>query len=252
MKELDKKKFFYTPCFEVIAKHYRHRQSKIYDKVFGIIYRYCQLNNGVCYASVRDTLAPRLGVTPKVFGKVLKELVEDGFIELQSRGNTNSYTVNIEKVEELLLQSEVVSTSLVEEELPQSEVETTSKERESLKDSIKEILSETSEGKSPSSSLVINSDSSKEDSNTLAPSTLNQEKNPGTSSFEDESSKNPSRIGTQDVDTSLVPIQNNKIFREFIQIKGDDDDYRIYKGEPGFEFFQFMEKVELEPTFLSR
>jgi hypothetical protein len=184
MKELDTKIFNYSPCFEIIAWRYKSYKSKVYDKVFGVIYRYSQLNSGVCYASVIDTLAPAIGITPKVFGETVKVLIRDGFITLLEEGHTNKYVPNLAKVEQLLEDRKKVevyvdntqfinkkkglpnslskeylprlqvdNTQTSEEILPQVEVDNTLKETELIRESLRESsdLSEPSEGRTPSS-----------------------------------------------------------------------------------------------------
>ncbi len=182
MKELDTKKFRFTPCFEVISRKYKSHKSKVYDKVFGVIYRYASLNNGVCYASVIDTLAPAIGITPKIFGETVEILIKDELITLLEKGHTNKYIPNIEMVEQLLedaeeingdnieiknkkkgipkslskkylLRLQVDTTQASEEIIPQLEVDNTLKETELRRESLRESsdLSEASEGRTPSS-----------------------------------------------------------------------------------------------------
>ena len=159
MKILDIKKYNYSPCFEVISIFYRNRSCKIYDKVFGIIYRYCLMQNGVCYASVRHTLAKQIGVTPKIFGEAIKVLESDGFITTLSKNNTNTYACNTDKVEELLLRGEVETTTQVKSKLHQSDVETTAKDTDSSRIAFKDSAADSSLEVVPESTQTLPNES---------------------------------------------------------------------------------------------
>lgn len=56
--------------------------------VFGVIWRFCQMRNGVCSAS-QDTLAERLGISRQTMNVHIKMLVEKGYLEfLEDHGIT--------------------------------------------------------------------------------------------------------------------------------------------------------------------
>jgi hypothetical protein len=189
MSKIDER-FLFSPCFEIVAWRYRSYKSKVYDKVFGIIYRYSQFNDGICYASARETLAPAIGISPKVFGETVEVLKRDGLITELEEGkrHTGQYIPNMDKLEELLkekeqgkvyvnnaeenpslnktkgipksierrkypLRGEVENTSVLREIIPQSAVDNTDKEKESLREILIEgkEKSELSEGSTPSS-----------------------------------------------------------------------------------------------------
>jgi hypothetical protein len=101
--EINSKEMLYSPIFECISWKYIKSHSKSIDKVFGVIYRFSSLDDGYCYASVKDILARAIGVTRKSFGVAVKRLLADELIiPVPNRiGNTHGYIVNMSKLEEV-------------------------------------------------------------------------------------------------------------------------------------------------------
>ena len=66
----------FTPAIDGLVIHY----GPITALVFGRIWRYCQMKNGVCTAAV-EKIAMDLKISPKTISRRIKILEDDGFIE---------------------------------------------------------------------------------------------------------------------------------------------------------------------------
>jgi DNA-binding Lrp family transcriptional regulator len=67
----------FTPLFDVLANQ---KGGLIKAAVFGRVWRYCQHDSGVCYAS-HETIAADLGITRPTAHHHIRELVRDGYLE---------------------------------------------------------------------------------------------------------------------------------------------------------------------------
>lgn len=67
----------YTPIFDVLVQRY---EDAITPMVFGKAWRYCQMEDGVCKASLRR-LATELGLDPSTVSRHLKILAADGYLK---------------------------------------------------------------------------------------------------------------------------------------------------------------------------
>jgi hypothetical protein len=77
----------WTPVIDSIATEY----SPITALVFGVIWRYCQMDSHKCTAS-QQTLADHIGISRRAFMDHAKILVENGFlIAEESIGKTTTY-----------------------------------------------------------------------------------------------------------------------------------------------------------------
>jgi DnaD/phage-associated family protein len=66
----------FYPLFEALLKHYKDLQA---PAVFGVVWRYCQMEDGVCKASLR-TIADILDIDEVTVMRRLKVLCDDGFL----------------------------------------------------------------------------------------------------------------------------------------------------------------------------
>ncbi len=75
----------FTPLMDVIAKS----KGVVRAAVFGKVWRYCQMADGVCRASV-TTIANGLGMERSTVQKHLQALCDDGYLEDKTPGRRNS------------------------------------------------------------------------------------------------------------------------------------------------------------------
>ena len=74
----------FTPLFDgVVSRH-----GMVAAAVYGAIWRYCQLRNGVCYASLAS-LAARLGLNRSTVQRQIARLIEAGLLEDRTPGLRN-------------------------------------------------------------------------------------------------------------------------------------------------------------------
>lgn len=66
----------FTPVIDGLVDEY----GLITAAVYGIVYRYCQMENGYCNAAL-EKIGDRLGVSEKTIKRHLKTLCDDGYIE---------------------------------------------------------------------------------------------------------------------------------------------------------------------------
>jgi len=66
----------FTPVIDVLAQE----MGLVTAVVYGVVWRYCQQRNGVCYASV-ETIASHVGINPKTVRRHIKTLCEHGYLE---------------------------------------------------------------------------------------------------------------------------------------------------------------------------
>lgn len=76
----------WTPLLDRLVE----RHGLITAAVFGKVWRYCQGDYGVCTAS-QDRIAKELGISRKAVNEHCKILVENGYLEVQNNGRTNTY-----------------------------------------------------------------------------------------------------------------------------------------------------------------
>lgn len=253
-------KIGFTPCFDVISRIY----PKNVDRVLGKIWRFSQMGDGVCNAAI-GRMAKELGISYSTVERAISILLSEKLIEDLTPGLRNhphTYRVNEDAIVELentpLIQNELVlgqNELPAHSNLPSGSFKMTDEETESFKKQFKRnkeenSKTETSEGKPPSSSLVDNSSSLKEDKDNPVSSIFKEEYDSGLlSKEEDKSSSNPSRIDTQDVDTSLVSIEDDKNFREVIKMNTKQGVFKFYRDDPNFDNYLVLGcKVELEPV----
>jgi len=74
MSKIDKP---FTPVFDDITQN--PALGAMAGLVFGIVWRYCQMKQGVCFASVA-TISKRSGVSAPTVSKYLKQLVDAGYL----------------------------------------------------------------------------------------------------------------------------------------------------------------------------
>lgn len=75
----------FTPIFDVLAGK---EGGIIRAAVFGKVWRYCQMERGVCDAS-QDKIADELGLSRETVNRQLKALVADGYLEDLTPGRKN-------------------------------------------------------------------------------------------------------------------------------------------------------------------
>ena len=75
----------FYPLFEVLIEHYG---NIITPGVFGIAWRYCQMPDGVCKASLR-TIAERIGLDDVTVMRHLKVLCDDDYLKDLTPGLRN-------------------------------------------------------------------------------------------------------------------------------------------------------------------
>jgi hypothetical protein len=90
----------FTPCFDVLSTNYPHHV----DRVYGKIWRYCQMKNGNCFAS-EIRMAKELNIAKNTLRKCIAILEKAGYIidttpELD--GDTHKYIIIPERLEEEL------------------------------------------------------------------------------------------------------------------------------------------------------
>jgi len=66
----------FTPIIDVVAD----KMGLIPAAVYGVVWRYCQMRDGVCYATL-ETLAGHLGCNPATVLRHIKSLCSEGFLE---------------------------------------------------------------------------------------------------------------------------------------------------------------------------
>ena len=77
MKKKFKKLEWFTPTPDVLIDIYSNR---IIALVWGKIFRYCQMKDGKCSASI-TRMSSELRITEKTFRKYLRILINDGYIQ---------------------------------------------------------------------------------------------------------------------------------------------------------------------------
>ena len=87
----------FTPMFDAIVQEY---QDETIAAVFGAIWRYCQMQDGICRASL-DTIASTIGVNKATVMRHADRLCEDGYIkdltpELRNRPHIYAETGRIQ------------------------------------------------------------------------------------------------------------------------------------------------------------
>jgi DnaD/phage-associated family protein len=65
----------FTPCPDVLVDKYSHTTAMVWGK----IWRYCQMSNGICNAAIQR-LADELGLTPKTISSHIATLEDGGYI----------------------------------------------------------------------------------------------------------------------------------------------------------------------------
>src|SRR3990167_469686 len=71
----------FTPCIDAITQQY----GIMISAVFGKVWRYCQMERGVCDASI-ETIANELNLSTMTVYRHVKILVRDGFLEDRTPG----------------------------------------------------------------------------------------------------------------------------------------------------------------------
>ena len=66
----------FTPVIDVLAQELGVMTSLVY----GIVWRYCQMRDGVCWAS-KETIADHVGIDQKTVRRHLQKLVDAGYLE---------------------------------------------------------------------------------------------------------------------------------------------------------------------------
>jgi len=101
--------------------------------VYGIVWRYCQMDNGICRASL-DTIADKIGMSRKTVERHIKALCEAGYLEdttPEVRNRPHIYTDTGKTKIEGLLHAKTESRSTESESLT-AETESPSTQTESL------------------------------------------------------------------------------------------------------------------------
>jgi len=99
-------RYKFTPCLDVLTLKYKNKNV---DKVFGKIWRYSNMEESVCTAS-EVRMAKDLGMSTRTLKRNIKTLLQIGLITKwtspkegkKNRGAPNHYTINEEKLKELL------------------------------------------------------------------------------------------------------------------------------------------------------
>jgi len=127
----------FTPLIDEITA----QLDLIASAVYGVVWRYCQMRNNHCTASV-ETVGEKLGVARSTVERHLAKLCELGYIQKESRpGMTNIYTVTD------LIQHETVERFTFQEvrqrDVPPTSERRTTYVRETYKDTSKDTSKET-------------------------------------------------------------------------------------------------------------
>ncbi len=77
MQSNQNKEINYTPLIDLIVDEV----GLIGAAVYGIVFRYCQMRDGMCYASHRR-LASHIGVSPKTVTRYLNQLIKLGYLKI--------------------------------------------------------------------------------------------------------------------------------------------------------------------------
>jgi len=67
----------FTPCIDAIVKEY----GLVTAAVFGVIWRYCQMEDDTCWAS-HETIGEKIGLTRQAIGEHAAKLVKSGYLEI--------------------------------------------------------------------------------------------------------------------------------------------------------------------------
>jgi hypothetical protein len=98
----------FTPVPDELLKRYAPAFEPAY--VWGVVWRYCQMENGSCTAS-HDTIAARAKMSRRTIIKYLDKLIEDGYVEDLTPGLRNKpHTYCTKKGEALITTMQISHT----------------------------------------------------------------------------------------------------------------------------------------------